>query len=118
MLTATCVLQKGGTQIEARPSYRTGTLVYREKGQQNARSIVVRPFYCCPSPGAQGPSGLPCPAPCCRMGAAATCTTRRAAAAPCAVLQVVLMNQVTTKVLDNGGSKLVPALGEHPAAAR
>ncbi len=30
------------------------------------------------------------------------------------MLQVVLMNQVTTKVLDNNrGSKLVPALGEH-----
>ncbi len=30
------------------------------------------------------------------------------------LLQVVLMNQVTTKVLDNNrGSKLVPALGEH-----
>lgn len=29
------------------------------------------------------------------------------------LLQVVLMNQVTTKVLDNNrGSKLVPALGE------
>ena len=29
------------------------------------------------------------------------------------MLQVVLMNQVTTKVLDNNrGSKLVPALGE------
>lgn len=29
------------------------------------------------------------------------------------MMQVVLMNQVTTKVLDNNrGSKLVPALGE------
>ena len=33
---------------------------------------------------------------------------------PLLLLQVVLMNQVTTKVLDNNrGSKLVPALGEH-----
>ena len=33
---------------------------------------------------------------------------------PILLLQVVLMNQVTTKVLDNNrGSKLVPALGEH-----
>lgn len=43
------------------------------------------------------------------------------AAAQAHDVAVVLMNQVTTKVLDNGGSKLVPALGEswgHAASTR